>query len=132
MPEEPIWIEGDRARLTQVVENLLDNAAKYTPEGGYLRLTVELAAGEALVLIRVADSGTGIPGEMLPKVFEPFTQADRAFHQAQGGLGIGLALVRRLVELHGGSVAAHSDGPGKGSEFTVRLPLLLREAARRR
>ncbi|MFY0532570.1 hybrid sensor histidine kinase/response regulator [Nannocystis pusilla] len=132
LPEEPIWIEGDRTRLSQVVGNLLDNAAKYTPEGGQIRLTVELAASEAQVLIRVADSGTGIPGEVLPKVFELFTQADRTFHQAQGGLGIGLALVRRLVELHGGSVTAHSDGPGKGSEFIVRLPLLLRDAAARR
>ncbi|PCC69386.1 hybrid sensor histidine kinase/response regulator [Nannocystis exedens] len=128
-PEEPIWIEGDRTRLTQVVGNLLNNAAKYTPEGGQIRLTVELAAADAQVLIRVADSGTGISGEMLPKVFELFTQVDRTMHQAQGGLGIGLALVRRLVELHGGSVAAHSDGPGKGSEFTVKLPLLRREAA---
>ncbi|MCY1063831.1 hybrid sensor histidine kinase/response regulator [Nannocystis sp. RBIL2] len=132
LPEEPIWIEGDRTRLSQVVGNLLDNAAKYTPEGGQIRLTVELAASEARVLIRVADSGTGIPGEVLPKVFELFTQADRTFHQAQGGLGIGLALVRRLVELHGGSVTAHSDGPGRGSEFIVRLPRLLREAAPRR
>ncbi|MCY0993441.1 hybrid sensor histidine kinase/response regulator [Nannocystis sp. ILAH1] len=132
LPEEPIWIEGDRTRLSQVFGNLLDNAAKYTPEGGQIRLTVELAASEARVLIRVADSGTGIPGEVLPKVFELFTQADRTFHQAQGGLGIGLALVRRLVELHGGSVTAHSDGPGRGSEFIVRLPRLLREAAPRR
>jgi signal transduction histidine kinase len=132
MPEEPIWIEGDRTRLIQVVGNLLNNAAKYTPEGGQLRLTVELAVGDALVLIRVADSGTGISRQMLPKVFELFTQVDRTFHQAQGGLGIGLALVRRLVELHGGSVDAHSDGPGRGSEFIVRLPLLLREAAPRR
>ncbi|MDC0721270.1 response regulator [Nannocystis bainbridge] len=129
VPEEPIWIEGDRTRLTQVVGNLLNNAAKYTPEGGQIRLTVELAGPTTQVLIRVADSGTGISGEMLPKVFELFTQVDRTVHQAQGGLGIGLALVRRLVELHGGSVAAHSEGPGKGSEFTVHLPLLRREAA---
>ncbi|MCY1071577.1 response regulator [Nannocystis sp. RBIL2] len=128
-PDDPIWIEGDRTRLTQVVGNLLNNAAKYTPEGGQIRLTVELAGPDALVLIRVADSGTGISGEMLPKVFELFTQVDRTVHQAQGGLGIGLALVRRLVELHGGSVAAHSEGPGKGSEFTVKLPLLRRETA---
>ncbi|WAS95567.1 response regulator [Nannocystis punicea] len=127
-PEQAIWIEGDRTRLTQVVGNLLNNAAKYTPEGGEIRLTVELAA-DTHVLIHVSDSGTGISGEMLPKVFELFTQVDRTVHQAQGGLGIGLALVRRLVELHGGSVAARSDGPGKGSEFTVRLPLLRSEAA---
>ncbi|MCY1060263.1 response regulator [Nannocystis sp. SCPEA4] len=129
VPEAPIWIEGDRTRLTQVVGNLLNNAAKYTPEGGQIRLTVELAGAgaEAQVLIRVSDSGTGISNEMLPKVFELFTQVDRTVHQAQGGLGIGLALVRRLVELHGGSVAAHSDGPGSGSEFVVRLPLLRQE-----
>jgi len=131
VPEAAIWIEGDRTRLTQVVGNLLNNAAKYTPEGGQIRLTVELAGGgdTTQVMIRVSDSGTGISGEMLPKVFELFTQVDRTVHQAQGGLGIGLALVRRLVELHGGSVAAHSDGPGSGSEFVVTLPLLRRETA---
>jgi CheY-like chemotaxis protein len=101
--------------------NLLNNSAKYTPEGGRIRLTVEQEGQEAV--IRVSDNGMGIPADMLPSIFEMFTQVDRNLVRAQGGLGIGLMLVKRLVELHGGSVEAQSDGPGKGSEFTVRLPI---------
>src|SRR5262249_35500227 len=113
----------------QVVGNLLNNAAKYTEEGGRIRVVVEVApdapAGSAGgVLIRVRDSGVGITPEMLPNVFDLFTQVERTLDRADGGLGIGLALVERLVSLHGGVVTAQSEGTGKGSEFTVRLPLM--------
>jgi len=122
LPEAPLNVEGDPTRLSQVVLNLLNNAAKYTPEGGEIRLTVEREGEE--VLVRVRDTGLGIPADLLPRVFDLFTQGDRSLDRAEGGLGIGLTLVRRLVELHGGSVEAHSAGPGCGSEFIVRLPLL--------
>ncbi|HLJ97373.1 MAG TPA: PAS domain-containing protein [Gemmataceae bacterium] len=118
----PVRVEGDPTRLTQVVLNLLSNAAKYTPEGGRIDLTVCLEPGEAV--IRVRDNGVGIAPELLPKVFDMFTQAERTLDRSQGGLGIGLTLVQRLVELHGGSVQASSDGLGRGSEFVVRLPIL--------
>jgi CheY-like chemotaxis protein len=119
---ERLRVEGDPVRLSQVVLNLLNNAAKYTPEGGRIRLTVEREGEQALV--RVRDTGLGIPADLLPRVFDLFTQGDRSLDRSEGGLGIGLALVRRLVEMHGGSVEAHSAGPGCGSEFVVRLPLL--------
>jgi len=122
LPGEPLQVEGDPVRLTQVVLNLLNNAAKYTPECGMIRLSVE-REGENAVL-RVRDTGLGIPADLLPRVFDLFTQGDRSLDRAEGGLGIGLTLVRRLVEMHGGAVEAHSDGPGYGSEFLVRLPLL--------
>src|SRR5262249_45089993 len=118
----PLRVEGDPTRLTQVVTNLLNNAAKYTPEGGNIRLTVGRDGDQAVVAIR--DDGAGIPREMLPKVFDLFTQVDRTLDRSQGGLGIGLTLARRLVEMHGGTVEARSEGPGRGSEFCVRLPLL--------
>lgn len=121
LPAEPLWVEGDLTRLSQILLNLLNNAAKYTPEGGTLRLTVETEGGQ--VVVRVLDTGLGIPAELLPRVFELFLQGDRSLDRAEGGLGIGLTLVRRLTEMHGGSVEAHSDGPGRGSEFVVRLPL---------
>jgi CheY-like chemotaxis protein len=121
LPPQPLSVMGDLIRLGQVVSNLLSNAAKYTPEGGHIGLTVEPQG--ALVHIRVRDGGIGIPADMLSRVFEMFTQVDRSLERAQGGLGIGLTLVRRLVEMHGGSVEAHSAGPGQGSEFLVRLPL---------
>ncbi len=127
VPPEPVRVEGDPARLAQVAANLLNNAAKYTEEGGHIWLSVERDGGEAVV--RVRDNGVGIPAEMLPSVFEPFTQVDRSLDRSQGGLGIGLTLVRRLMELHGGRAEARSDGPGKGSEFTVRLPALAAETA---
>jgi CheY-like chemotaxis protein len=113
-------LEGDHKRLVQVLANLLANSAKYTPEGGEIELCAERSPGA--VVLRVADNGSGIPGEVLPHVFDLFSQAKRTPDRSQGGLGLGLALVRSLVELHGGSVSAHSGGPGEGAEFTVWLP----------
>lgn len=113
---------GDPVRLAQVVSNLLTNAARYTPPGGDVRLAARRVGDEALE-ISVADNGIGISAEVLPKVFELFYQAHRTMDRAEGGLGIGLALVKSLVEMHGGTVSAHSDGPGQGSRFTLRLPL---------
>jgi PAS domain S-box-containing protein len=121
LPSEPLVIEGDPVRLAQVLSNLINNAAKYTEPGGKIALTVE-GDGES-VLISVRDTGTGIPAEMLPRVFEPFTQIEGHLDRAQGGLGIGLTLVKSLVEMHGGTVTAQSEGPGRGSEFAVRLPV---------
>jgi PAS domain S-box-containing protein len=126
---EPVLVEGDATRLAQVFANLLNNAAKYTNEGGRVTVTVERAGGE--VVVRVRDTGIGIPAELLPRVFDLFTQGDRSLARSEGGLGIGLTLVRRLVEMHGGRVEAFSDGPGKGSEFVVRLPILERRRGRR-
>ncbi|MBN9519602.1 hybrid sensor histidine kinase/response regulator [bacterium] len=121
VPPDVIPIHGDRVRLAQVFSNLLNNAAKYTPEGGAVSLTVARDDGGAVV--EVSDSGVGIPPDVLPRVFDLFTQVDRTLNRSQGGLGIGLALVHRLVQLHHGSVSARSDGPGKGAVFTVRLPV---------
>ena len=115
-------VMGDPTRLSQILSNLLNNAAKYTPEGGRIDMAAEVEDAQAIVTVQ--DSGIGIPPGMLPRVFDMFAQVDRARDRAQGGLGIGLALVRKLVELHGGSVHAHSDGEGRGSRFVVRLPLL--------
>lgn len=117
----PILVKADAGRLGQVFVNLLTNAAKYTPEGGAIELRASMEQSEALVT--VIDNGVGIPKEMQPDIFELFTQVSASLAQADGGLGIGLSLVRNLVELHGGSVQVRSEGPGKGSEFTVRLPL---------
>jgi len=122
LPAEPIWLQGDPTRLEQVVVNLLNNAAKYTDEGGHIRLTVQQEGGEVVLFVR--DTGVGIAPELLPRIFELFTQADRTLDRSQGGLGIGLSLVQKLVELHRGTVAAHSAGLGQGSEFIVRLPAL--------
>jgi CheY-like chemotaxis protein len=110
-----------------VFGNLLDNAAKYTDQGGHIRLEAAVEGGEAVV--RVRDDGIGLAPELLPHVFDLFTQADSTLDRSRGGLGIGLTLVRQLVELHGGRVEASSDGPGRGSEFAVRLPTLARGAA---
>jgi PAS domain S-box-containing protein len=120
LPEEQVQVEGDATRLAQVLGNLLSNAAKYTQDGGNIRLQVQ--RDDAVVVIRVQDDGVGIAPEAVPHLFELFTQFERTIDRSQGGLGIGLALVQRLVELHGGTVQAQSDGPGSGSEFTVRLP----------
>ncbi len=120
MPPEPIFVDGDSVRLAQVFTNLLNNAAKYTEHGGAIMLWAERRGDEAVVSVR--DSGLGIPAEMLPRVFDLFTQVDRTLGRAQGGLGIGLALVRSLLQLHGGSVEAQSEGLGRGSAFIVRLP----------
>ena len=121
LPPEPVHLHIDLTRISQVVSNLLNNAAKYMEEGGQIWLTAEREENEAV--IRIRDRGIGIPRAMLPRVFELFTQLDRSLDRSQGGLGVGLALVRSLVELHGGSVQAFSDGPGHGSEFVVRLPV---------
>jgi PAS domain S-box-containing protein len=120
LPAEPLALEGDLTRLAQVVSNLLNNAAKYTPRGGHIAVSAAVE-GDA-VRIDVTDDGAGIGVEMLPHVFDLFSQVDRTIDRAQGGLGIGLWLVKKLVELHGGTVAARSPGPGLGSTFTVRLP----------
>lgn len=120
------WVDGDQARLVQTVGNLLDNAIKYTEEGGHIRLTAHAEADEIVIAVR--DTGVGIAADLLPYVFDLFTQADRSLERRQGGLGIGLTLVRRLVEMHGGRVEAASEGPGRGSEFTIRLPRLALEA----
>jgi signal transduction histidine kinase len=120
------WVlEGDSIRLEQVVNNLLSNALKYTPKGGLVEVTV--APGESEGEIRVRDTGVGIEPEILPRVFDLFTQGEKTLARAQGGLGIGLTLVRSLVELHGGTVRAESEGAGRGSTFIVRLPRLAQE-----
>jgi signal transduction histidine kinase len=121
---EPIVVKGDPIRLEQVIGNLLTNAVKYTPRGEPIRVTVAKTGGDAIVNVR--DHGIGIASDMLPHVFNLFTQVERSRHRAQGGLGLGLALVRALVERHGGTVSAHSAGLGEGTEFTVRLPLARR------
>ena len=128
VPEEPLKVLGDPTRLTQALGNVLSNAAKYTERGG--RIAIGVRRDGAEVAIRVTDTGEGIPADLLPVIFNLFTQLDRTSGHAQGGLGIGLALVRRLVEMHGGSVTAHSDGVGKGSEFVIRLPVHVEPEAR--
>ena len=127
LPDQSVKIEGDRTRLVQVLCNLLSNAAKYTAPGG--RIAVEAAIEGGHVAIAVTDNGVGIPADMLGKVFEMFTQVEGTLERSQGGLGIGLTLVRRLVELHGGTVEASSDGAWRGSRFIVRLPRSVRVAA---
>ena len=126
---DPIWVDADATRLEQVIVNLLTNAAKFTPAGGRIELTARREDGQAVV--RVKDTGIGMSAEVLPHIFGLFVQADRSLERTKGGLGIGLALVRQLVTLHGGSISAHSGGPGQGSEFVVRLPLLATERAAR-
>jgi PAS domain S-box-containing protein len=117
----PMPLLVDATRVEQIIVNFLTNAAKYTPDGGQISLCAEVQQGEAV--IRVKDTGVGIPAEMLPRVFDLFAQADRSIDRSQGGLGIGLTVARRLAELHGGTVTAASDGVGRGAEFTLRLPL---------
>lgn len=121
------YVLGDDTRLVQVLTNLLNNAAKYTPQGGEIRLAVEIQGLQ--VCISVSDNGIGMDASLLPTVFDLFTQAERTPDRCQGGLGLGLALVKSIVHLHGGEVTAHSDGPGKGSTFAVCLPLLKRQLA---
>jgi signal transduction histidine kinase len=127
-PPEPLWVEGDSVRLAQVVANLLANAIKYTGEEGGIELVVERAAGAATPLqqavIRIKDTGIGIAPEILPRIFELFSQGEQGPQRHEGGLGVGLALVRELVALHDGIVEAQSAGPGQGAEFAVRLPLV--------
>ncbi|HET9594225.1 MAG TPA: ATP-binding protein [Anaeromyxobacteraceae bacterium] len=119
----PVHVQGDRNRLAQIVGNLLQNAAKFTPRGGTATVSVVSAEAEGRAVLRVSDTGAGLAPELVERLFEPFVQADATLDRSRGGLGLGLALVKELVELHGGEVAAHSAGPGHGSEFVVRLPL---------
>src|SRR5262249_36461312 len=121
LPDETVEVHGDLTRLAQVVGNLLNNAAKYMNGAGRIRL--EAGGDGEFARIAVRDNGIGIPSDMLTHVFDLFAQVETGVDRAHGGLGIGLTLVKRLVELHGGTVEARSDGPGKGSEFIVRLPL---------
>jgi PAS domain S-box-containing protein len=122
LPTQPIWVEADPARMEQVIVNLLNNAAKYTEAGGLIRMTVCQKEGEAIVQVR--DNGIGIAPEMLPHIFELFTQVDGSLGRSYGGLGIGLALARNLVEMHEGRLQASSPGLGSGCEFTIKLPIL--------
>jgi CheY-like chemotaxis protein len=123
LPDHPLWVLGDRTRLAQTVTNLLDNARKFTNTGGTVavRLTENAAGDETILAVR--DTGVGMEPEILEHAFQPFVQADRTIERSRGGLGLGLVLVKGLVELHGGTVAASSEGTGRGSELIVRLPL---------
>jgi signal transduction histidine kinase/ActR/RegA family two-component response regulator len=121
MSPSPMWVDGDLTRLAQAFANLLNNAAKYTERGGHIRVSASVEGGVAVVTI--SDTGIGIPPDMLPRIFDMFTQLQNHRDRTLGGLGIGLALARRLVQLHGGTIDAQSDGPGRGSRFVVRLPL---------
>ncbi|MDQ2730685.1 MAG: ATP-binding protein, partial [Armatimonadota bacterium] len=124
LPGEDVRLSADPTRLQQVVSNLLDNAAKYSDPGSSIRVGADLEEDDGAwnVVIRIKDNGIGMAPDLLPHVFELFTQADRSLERTQGGLGIGLTVVRQLVELHGGTIGARSEGPGKGSEFVIRLP----------
>ena len=125
LPAEPIWLRCDPTRIVQVLGNLLSNATKYTPRGGRIEIEARRAVGA--VEIEVRDNGIGIPPDMLTRVFDMFTQVERSLERSQGGLGIGLTLVKRLVEMHGGEVEARSEGPGRGCRFLLRLPHQLAE-----
>ncbi len=127
LPADPVWVDADPSRIEQVICNVLNNACKYTPRGG--RIEVSLTTGADRAELRVIDDGLGIPAEMLPLVFDMFTQIDRSLDRAQGGLGIGLSLVKRLMHMHRGEVSAMSEGPDKGSTFLLTLPLATQEAA---
>jgi signal transduction histidine kinase/ActR/RegA family two-component response regulator len=125
----PVFVDGDGNRLAQIVGNLLQNATKFTGPGGQARVSVSLDSEAKQAVVRVADTGVGMAPEMLARVFQPFAQADATLDRSKGGLGLGLALVKGLVELHGGTISAHSPGLGQGAEFVVRLPLALEEIA---
>lgn len=122
LPDFPVWLDADATRIAQILSNLLNNAAKYTPSGGAMSLTAEVANSE--IVIRIVDSGIGIAADMLPKVFDLFTQVDRSSERSQSGLGVGLALARRLAEMHAGSLAVESAGVQRGSVFILRLPVM--------
>jgi CheY-like chemotaxis protein/two-component sensor histidine kinase len=121
LPSEPIYLDADQVRMVQVFTNIIHNACKYTNAGGQIWVATE--SQDDQVLIKIRDNGMGIPADRLDRVFDMFAQVDRTLAHSQGGLGIGLTLVKRLVEMHEGSVEAHSNGPGKGSEFVVHLPI---------
>jgi signal transduction histidine kinase/ActR/RegA family two-component response regulator len=120
LPPQAVYVQGDGTRLVQIVTNLLNNAAKYTPEGGVIELELESETHTVDIIVR--DNGNGIDASLRPHIFDLFVQGERSFDRAQGGLGIGLALVKSLVEQHGGHISVESEGPGAGSEFTIRLP----------
>jgi signal transduction histidine kinase/ActR/RegA family two-component response regulator len=126
LPEEPLWVDGDPVRLSQILANLLNNAARYTESGGEVHVTARREDGAAVIGVR--DNGIGIAPDALEHIFEMFNRGEQAGRSSQGGLGIGLALARKLAEMHGGEVTAHSDGPGRGSEFLVRIPLAVEPA----
>jgi signal transduction histidine kinase len=121
VPERAVWVDADPTRIAQAVGNLLGNALKFTSRGGHIAVAVEEEDGHAVV--RVEDDGVGMSPEILGRIFTPFAQADRTLDRSRGGLGLGLAMVRGMIELHGGTVSAVSEGPGKGSTLTLRLPL---------
>ena len=123
LPAQPLWVRGDRLRLSQALSNLMNNAVKFTSKGGRIAVRASRAAEGKRAEVAIRDSGAGILPEDLPYVFEVFTQGDHSLDRAQGGLGVGLAVVKGLIEMHGGEVAARSQGPGQGSEFSLRLPL---------
>ncbi len=131
IPEGAVWLNGDRTRLSQVIGNLLQNAQKFTPARGTVGFTVEVNPHLEQAVLRVRDTGAGIAPEMLPRIFEPFTQADTTLDRSKGGLGLGLALVKGLVEMHEGTVSVASPGLGRGAEFTVRLPIRVPPASGR-
>ena len=127
LPAEPVWIEADRTRVAQCVANLLTNAAKYTPHGGRITLALRADGVDAEIVVR--DNGIGFPPQEARRLFEVFAQVEHAVPRAQGGLGLGLSIVKALVEMHGGSVGAHSEGDGHGAEFAIRLPRLAASGA---
>jgi two-component system CheB/CheR fusion protein len=124
----PLWADLDSARMSQAIGNVLWNAAKFTEPGGHATIAVERSDGGA-ALVRITDSGIGIPESVLPHIFEPFAQGDASLDRAKGGLGLGLTITKALIDLHGGTIAPRSDGSGRGSEFTIRLPLAPEEPA---
>jgi two-component system CheB/CheR fusion protein len=128
LPSTPLWLEADPTRITQAIGNLLQNAAKFSHRGGRVEVGVTREPGN-VALVRVYDEGVGMTPEVIARLFEPFVQADESLHRSRGGLGLGLALVKGVVELHGGKVEARSEGPGRGAEFLVRLPLAPETAA---
>jgi len=121
LPHDPVWLDADAARIEQVVVNLMSNAVKYTDDGG--RITVRVSTGRGRAELRIADNGIGIAPEELPRLFVPFARTQGARARSSSGLGLGLSIVQRIVDLHGGSVVAHSAGLGAGTEFVVFLPM---------
>lgn len=124
LPDQPLWINGDATRLTQIFDNLLTNAIKFTPRGGNVSVRLRAAHNREHAIVEVHDDGIGMEDSMIGRLFEPFAQADRSLDRSAGGLGLGLALVKGLVELHGGRIEAQSDGPGKGAKFLVEFPVI--------